>query len=168
MDTDRWLWVLCLMGMIKLNPSRLGENLLLTHGRAVSCYRKHFQDEQRGVIGITLVCRTAFHIGSPSVDVLAEHRVGGADRWIPRGEEGSPTELRYHGWLCGYRSTRRHADLASLRTPYVSCRPDSHWFLSDPGPDLGRHNKAAVDVSKGRIRDFTPEEWSEIAHSSDL
>ncbi|ORX36246.1 beta-glucosidase 1A [Kockovaella imperatae] len=39
METDRWI---------------VGENLLLTHARAVHCYRTRYKERQGGVIGITL------------------------------------------------------------------------------------------------------------------
>jgi beta-glucosidase len=35
--------------------SRLGNNLLLTHARAVDLYRRKYQKDQKGIIGITLV-----------------------------------------------------------------------------------------------------------------
>lgn len=53
--------VSCLESKARLHPTdagrrhSLGNNLLLTHARAVALYRNRFKEHQRGVIGITLV-----------------------------------------------------------------------------------------------------------------
>lgn len=61
-EVDRWVQVPLTTAIIRIADiiyaCSLGNNLILTHARAVALYRREFQQRQRGIIGITLVSET--------------------------------------------------------------------------------------------------------------
>jgi beta-glucosidase len=65
---------ICTAGNSSTEPYIAAHNVLLAHAEAVQIYRKKYQPQQKGVIGITLNCDWAVPYSESDADVLAAQR----------------------------------------------------------------------------------------------